>query len=220
MASASSINCTLPSASSYCVLPSPWRSIPRRRVEPSQGCYWNDVRRSLRLIWSSRYRTIENSLGPNDKVEERDLRFIVVKRHYMGHMRFIGELYKGDLISIKIILFCLMVLLEGDTTGTKFALKLFIDDEHSVNCKTIAALSIGRHRLLPILCPILSTTSTFYSSSSYSSLSRLLGGTTTTTNTNTKTTTRGGGGVEHSAIIRRRDLSSDAADVIVHMRRS
>ena len=87
------------------------------------------------MIWSSRYRTIENSLGPNDKVEERDLRFIVVKRHYMGHMRFIGELYKGDLISIKIILFCLMVLLEGDTTGTKFALKLFIDDEHSVNCK-------------------------------------------------------------------------------------
>ena len=50
-------------------------------------------------------------------------------------MRFIGDLYKGDLISIKIILFCLMVLLEGDTTGTKFALKLFIDDEHSVNCK-------------------------------------------------------------------------------------
>ena len=87
------------------------------------------------MIWSSRYRMIENSLGPNDKVEERDLRVIVVKRHYLGHMRFIGELYKGDLISITIILFCLPALLEGDTAGTKFALKLFIDDEDSVNCK-------------------------------------------------------------------------------------
>jgi len=80
------------------------------------------------LIWSSRYRIIENSLGPNDKVEERDLRVIVVKRHYLGHMRFIGELNKGDLIRIP-------ALLEGVTAGTKFALKLFIDDEHSVNCK-------------------------------------------------------------------------------------
>ena len=35
------------------------------------------------MIWSSRYRIIENSLGPNDKVEERDLRVIVVKRNYL-----------------------------------------------------------------------------------------------------------------------------------------
>ena len=46
-------------------------------------------------------------------------------------MRFIGELYKGYIISIKIILFCLPALLEGDTAGAEFALKLFIDDEDS-----------------------------------------------------------------------------------------
>lgn len=36
------------------------------------------------------------------------------KKHYLGHMRFIGELYKGDLISIKIMLFCLPALLKGE----------------------------------------------------------------------------------------------------------
>ena len=38
----------------------------------------------------------------------------LIKKHYLGHMRFIGELYKGDLLSIKIMLFCLPSLLHGD----------------------------------------------------------------------------------------------------------
>ena len=38
----------------------------------------------------------------------------LIKKHYLGHMRFIGELYKGDLISIKIMLFCLPALLKGE----------------------------------------------------------------------------------------------------------
>ena len=42
----------------------------------------------------------------------------LIKKHYLGHMRFIGELYKGDLISIKIMLFCLPMLLHGDKNDT------------------------------------------------------------------------------------------------------
>lgn len=37
----------------------------------------------------------------------------IIKKKYLGHMRFIGELYKGDLIKLDIMLFCLGTLLEG-----------------------------------------------------------------------------------------------------------
>ncbi|KAL7517265.1 hypothetical protein ACHAWX_002199 [Stephanocyclus meneghinianus] len=46
--------------------------------------------------------------------EEYEYHANLIKKHYLGHMRFIGELYKGDLISIKIMLFCLPQLLQGD----------------------------------------------------------------------------------------------------------
>lgn len=42
----------------------------------------------------------------------------LLKKHYLGHMRFIGELYKGDMISIKIMLFCLPQLLMGEASKT------------------------------------------------------------------------------------------------------
>jgi len=48
--------------------------------------------------------------------EEKAYKAGLVKKHYIGHMRFIGELYRADLISIKIMLFCLPALLEGETT--------------------------------------------------------------------------------------------------------
>ncbi len=50
--------------------------------------------------------------------EEREYHAALVKKHYLGHMRFIGELYKGDLISIKIMLWCLSSLLDGDVAST------------------------------------------------------------------------------------------------------
>lgn len=46
--------------------------------------------------------------------EERQNKANLVKKHYLGHMRFIGELYKGELINIKIMLMCLSALLEGE----------------------------------------------------------------------------------------------------------
>jgi len=54
-----------------------------------------------------------------DDDEEKEYEANKVKKHYLGHMRFIGELYKGDLISIKIMLLCLPALLEGETTPQK-----------------------------------------------------------------------------------------------------
>jgi len=36
----------------------------------------------------------------------------LVKRAYLGHMRFIGELYKGDMIKLQIMLWCIKNLLE------------------------------------------------------------------------------------------------------------
>lgn len=47
--------------------------------------------------------------------EEKELNKALVKKHYLGHMRFIGELYKGDLISIKIMLMVLPQLLEASS---------------------------------------------------------------------------------------------------------
>ncbi|KAL7472288.1 hypothetical protein ACHAXS_012654 [Conticribra weissflogii] len=49
--------------------------------------------------------------------EEIEYHSNLIKKHYLGHMRFIGELYKGDLISIKIMLFCLQALLENLDDG-------------------------------------------------------------------------------------------------------
>eukprot|EP00554_Chaetoceros_debilis_P014432 CAMPEP_0194113230 /NCGR_PEP_ID=MMETSP0150-20130528/15772_1 /TAXON_ID=122233 /ORGANISM="Chaetoceros debilis, Strain MM31A-1" /LENGTH=872 /DNA_ID=CAMNT_0038803101 /DNA_START=124 /DNA_END=2740 /DNA_ORIENTATION=- len=46
--------------------------------------------------------------------EDKNLKVLLVKRHFLGHMRFIGELYKGDLIGIKIMLMVLSQLLEGE----------------------------------------------------------------------------------------------------------
>ncbi|EED94252.1 eukaryotic translation initiation factor eIF4G, partial [Thalassiosira pseudonana CCMP1335] len=50
----------------------------------------------------------------------------LLKKHYLGHMRFIGELYKGDMISIKIMLFCLPQLLMGEAPKTV--------DEEKIEC--------------------------------------------------------------------------------------
>lgn len=58
--------------------------------------------------------------------EEKELKTLIVKKHYLGHMRFIGELYKGDLINIKIMLMVLPQLLEATDKGEV--------DEEKVEC--------------------------------------------------------------------------------------
>lgn len=53
----------------------------------------------------------------------------LIKKHYLGHMRFIGELYNGDLISIKIMLFCLPSLLKGESDDSSGDV-----DEEKIEC--------------------------------------------------------------------------------------
>jgi len=51
--------------------------------------------------------------------EEKEYRAAaIIKKHYLGHMTFIGELFKGNLISVKIMLLCLPVLYEATINTT------------------------------------------------------------------------------------------------------
>ena len=61
--------------------------------------------------------------------EEIEYHTSLIKKHYLGHMRFIGELYNGDLISIKIMLFCLPTLLKGDSDDSSNDV-----DEEKIEC--------------------------------------------------------------------------------------
>lgn len=70
--------------------------------------------------------------------EEIEYHANLIKKHYLGHMRFIGELYKGDLISIKIMLFCLPALLKGDSEDTSDDV-----DEEKVECFSKLMTVIG-----------------------------------------------------------------------------
>ena len=73
-----------------------------------------------------------------DVEEEADKNFkaMLIKKHYLGHMRFIGELYKGDLINIKIMLMVLPQLLEGNDSAAV--------DEEKVECFAKLMTVIGR----------------------------------------------------------------------------
>jgi translation initiation factor 4G len=70
---------------------------------------------------------MEKAIEGVEDEEERQLKKSIVKKHYLGHMRFIGELYKGDLISIKIMLMVLPQLLEGNGENGEV-------DEEKVEC--------------------------------------------------------------------------------------
>jgi len=67
--------------------------------------------------------------------DEKKYHANLVKKNYLGHMRFIGELYKGDLVSIKIILLCIPLLL--DSGGQEKV------DEEKVECFTKLMTTIG-----------------------------------------------------------------------------
>ena len=84
--------------------------------------------------------------------EEKAYQAGLVKKHYIGHMRFIGELYRVDLISIKIMLFCLPALLEGETTFSEESAASSTPDEkkgsdeideEKVECFTKLMTTIG-----------------------------------------------------------------------------
>ncbi|KAL7534132.1 hypothetical protein ACHAXR_005645, partial [Thalassiosira sp. AJA248-18] len=77
--------------------------------------------------------------GITDK-DEIEYHANLLKKHYLGHMRFIGELYKGDLISIKIMLFCLPALLKGENEEETSSDEV---DEEKVECFSKLMTVIG-----------------------------------------------------------------------------
>jgi len=70
-----------------------------------------------------------------DDEEEKVYKAGIIKKHYLGHMTFIGELFKGQLISIKIMLFCLPMLLEATSESGI--------DEEKVECFAKLLSTIG-----------------------------------------------------------------------------
>ncbi|KAL7435266.1 hypothetical protein ACHAXH_008272 [Discostella pseudostelligera] len=70
--------------------------------------------------------------------EEIEYHSNIIKKHYLGHMRFIGELYKNDLISVKIMLRCLPALLQGDNEESSDDI-----DEEKVECFSQLMTVIG-----------------------------------------------------------------------------
>ena len=108
---------------------------------------------------------IKNATEGITAKEEIEYHAALIKKHYLGHMRFIGktlhycikfvdwincltissllildigELYKGDLISIKIMLFCLPALLKGENEELSNEI-----DEEKVECFSKLMTVIG-----------------------------------------------------------------------------
>ncbi|KAL7503106.1 hypothetical protein ACHAXN_000944 [Cyclotella atomus] len=87
--------------------------------------------------------------------EEYEMKVNLIKKHYLGHMRFIGELYKGDLISVKIMLSCLPQLLSvEENTGSEKdnnTSKQTLFDEEKIECfaklMTVIGSSLERQSL-------------------------------------------------------------------------
>ena len=80
---------------------------------------------------------ISKAIEGIENEEDREIKMTLVKKHYLGHMRFIGELYKCDLISAKIMIFLLPQLLDGrDDKGNV--------DEEKVECFAKLMTVIGK----------------------------------------------------------------------------
>jgi len=83
--------------------------------------------------------------GVDDK-EEQEYHANLVKKQYLGHMRFIGELYHFDMIKIDIMLFCLESLLTGEVAEEEKKENKDDDeeaDEEKIECFTKLMSTIG-----------------------------------------------------------------------------
>ena len=70
--------------------------------------------------------------------EERQYQAALIKKNYLGHMRFIGELYKNDMIKIDIMLWCLKTLLEEDEEQLECFAKLMTTSGGSLEQQAMA----------------------------------------------------------------------------------
>jgi len=85
---------------------------------------------------------VENTKDP----EEQAYMAALIKKKYLGHMRFIGELYKGDMIKIDIMLWCLTTLLDDVSEEEKVECfcKLMSTIGFSLEQQSAALLQVGK----------------------------------------------------------------------------
>lgn len=80
---------------------------------------------------------VAEAVTEGDDKAEIEYKAGLIKKNYLGHMQFIGELYKGDLLSVKIMLVCLPELLQGSGDEKNSV------DEEKVECFTKLMTTIG-----------------------------------------------------------------------------
>jgi len=81
---------------------------------------------------------VQEMISNIENPEERDYQAALIKKNYLGHMRFIGELYKNDMIKIDIMLWCLKTLLEDDEEQLECFAKLMTTSGGSLEQQAIA----------------------------------------------------------------------------------
>merc|ERR1711862_418225 len=83
-------------------------------------------------------------MGDEMKAQELDYYTNLCRKKYLGHMRFIGELYKHDLISIRVMIFCLPFLLDAeDNNNSNDDNSKKIIDEEKLECFSKLMTTIG-----------------------------------------------------------------------------
>jgi translation initiation factor 4G len=81
---------------------------------------------------------VQEAIANIEDPEEREYQAALIKKNYLGHMRFIGELYKNDMIKIDIMLWCLKTLLEDDEEQLECFTKLMTTSGGSLEQQAVA----------------------------------------------------------------------------------
>ena len=89
-------------------------------------------------------KKVQEMIAGIENKEERDYQAALVKKNYLGHMRFIGELYKNDMIKIDIMLWCLKTLLEDDEEQLECFVKLMTTSGGSLEQQALALEAAGK----------------------------------------------------------------------------
>lgn len=88
---------------------------------------------------------VERAVEGVDAPDERSYHANIIKKKYLGHMRFIGELYKVDIIKNDIMLRCLKTLLEDfEEEKVECFAKLMTTIGYSLEQHSIALMKAGK----------------------------------------------------------------------------
>jgi translation initiation factor 4G len=89
-------------------------------------------------------KAVQEMIAHIEDRQERAYQAALVKKNYLGHMRFIGELYMNDMIKIDIMLWCLNTLLEDDEEQLECFVKLMTTSGGSLSQQALALERAGK----------------------------------------------------------------------------